>query len=207
MELRNDLELVSVEFENHDKKAVMTFLDRERKEVRQVNWNKQEYKDGKFVDSPEKEAKVNEWSQEHFGVAFEHLPECVGVVKNVYVYPKFNSLFYVEEIGKFTADMVGQIYQTEVKDIVVGDYAIKIRYDIEGTTYESKHTFAEYIESMKEWFIDPNRKAKVFDKFENKYGVPVERANELIGHALMVEVKAAFGTNYYGDIKKFPKKK
>jgi hypothetical protein len=31
MELRKGLELVSVEYENNDKKAVMTFLDAERK--------------------------------------------------------------------------------------------------------------------------------------------------------------------------------
>ena len=29
----------------------------------------------------------------------------------------------------------------------------------------------------------------------------------LIGHPLMVEVKSAFGNNFYGDIKKFPKEK
>ncbi len=29
----------------------------------------------------------------------------------------------------------------------------------------------------------------------------------LIGHPIMVEVKSAFGTSLYGDIKKFPRKK
>ena len=58
MELRKGLELVSVEYENNDKKAVMTFLDAERKEVRIVNFNKQRYENGKYVDDPAKAEKV-----------------------------------------------------------------------------------------------------------------------------------------------------
>ena len=52
MELRNALELVDVEYDG--KKAVMTFLDKERSEVRVVNFNKQSYDDksNKFVGCP-----------------------------------------------------------------------------------------------------------------------------------------------------------
>ena len=50
MELRKELELVSVEYENNGKKAVMTFLDKERKQVRIVNFNKQIYRDNKYID-------------------------------------------------------------------------------------------------------------------------------------------------------------
>ena len=53
MEIRKDLELVSVEYENNGKKAVLTFLDRERKQVRVVNFNRQSYRDNKYVDDPE----------------------------------------------------------------------------------------------------------------------------------------------------------
>ena len=59
MELRKELELVSVDFENNGKKAVMTFLDKERKQVRVVNFNRQVYRDGKYVDDPDKAAKVD----------------------------------------------------------------------------------------------------------------------------------------------------
>ena len=61
------------------------------------------------------------------------------------------------------------------------------------------------MESMKQWFVDPQKKEREYQKFEDKYGVPVSEKDSLIGHPLMVEVKSAFGTHYYGDIKKFPK--
>lgn len=207
MELRKELELVSVEYENNGKKAVFTFLDKERKQVRVVNFNRQIYRDGKFVDDPEKAAKVDEWCAEFFGCAFAELESCVGQKKDVYCYDKFNSLWEVDQIEKFTKDMLGQIFQTEVKEIVVDDYFIKIRYDIEGKTYESKMTFGTYFQATKEWYQDPVKKETQYRRFEEKFHVPVERKDELVGHPLMVEVKSAFGTNYYGDIKKFPARK
>ena len=207
MELRKELELVSVEYENNGKKAVFTFLDKERKQVRVVNFNRQIYRDGKFVDDPEKAAKVDEWCAEYFDCGFAELESCIGQKKDVYCYEKFNSLWEVDQIEKFTKDMQGQIYQTEVKEIVVDDYFIKIRYDIEGKTYESKMTFGTYFQATKEWYQDPVKKETQYRRFEEKFHVPVERKDELVGHPLMVEVKSAFGTNYYGDIKKFPARK
>lgn len=206
MELRKELELVEVEFENDGKKAVMTFLDRERKEVRVVNFNRQSYNNGKYVDDPDKAAKVDEWCETYFGVPFNKLPGCVGTVHDVYVYENFNSLWESDTPEKFTADMEGQIYQTKVKEILVDDYFIRIRFLIDDKTYESKMSFGKYMEATKEWFVDPLKKANAYKKFEEKYGVPVEQAGSLVGHDLMVEVKKAFGTHYYGDIKKFPKK-
>lgn len=207
MELRKELELVAVDYEQNDKKAVMTFLDKERRQVRVVNFNRQVYRDNKYVDDAEKSAKVDQWCHEYFGCEFEELQECIGQTKDVYCYEKFNSLWEVEQIEKFTADMVGQIYQTEVKEITVDDYFIRIRYEIDGKTFESKMTFGTYFKDTKEWYQDPVKKETMYQRFEEKYLVPVERKDELIGHPLMVEVKSAFGTNYYGDIKKFPRKK
>lgn len=207
MEIRKELELVNVEYESGNKKAVMTFLDRERHQVRVVNFNQQSYDNGKYVDDPEKAQKVEQWCQDYFQTSFDRLTDCVGQKKDIYCYERFNSLWEVDQIEKFTVGMVGQIYQTEVKEITVDDYFIKIRYEIEGKTYESKMTFGVYNKDLKEWFQDPQKKVMQYQKFEDKYHVPVERKDELIGHPLMVEVKAAFGTNYYGDIKKFPTKK
>ena len=207
MELRKELELVSVEYENNGKKAVFTFLDKERKQVRVVNFNRQIYRDGKFVDDEEKAKKVDEWCEEFFSCPFTDLEKCIGQKKDVYCYEKFNSLWEVDQIEKFTKDMSGQIFQTEVKEIVVDDYFIKIRYEIEGKTYESKMTFGTYFQATKEWYQDPVKKETQYRRFEEKFHVPVERKDELIGHPLMVEVKSAFGTNYYGDIKKFPARK
>lgn len=207
MELRKNLKLVNVEYENDGKKAVMTFLDEERKQIRVVNFNKQAFSNGNYVDDAEKASKVDQWCADYFKCAFDSLAECIGQTRDIYCYDRFNSLWEVDQIEKFTPDMVGQIFQTEVKEITVDDYFIKIRYMIDGKTYESKMTFGTYFEETKSWFQDPIKKKAQYDKFLDKFHVPVERKDELIGHPLMVEVRSAFGNHYYGDIKKFPQRK
>ena len=207
MELRKDLVLVNVEYENDGKKAVMTYLDEERKQIRTVNFNRQSYKDGKYVDDPAKAEKVDSWCDEYFKVAFTDLKECVGQMNDIYCYDRFNSLWEVEIVEKFTKDMKGQIFQSEVKEILVDDYFIKIRYVIDGKTYESKMSFGMFMKDTNTWYQDPIKKDSQYKKFEEKFHVPVEEKDALIGHPLMVEVKSAFGTNYFGDIKAFPKGK
>lgn len=207
MEIRKNLELVAVDYESNGKKAVMTFLDAERRQVRVVNFNRQSFRDGKYVDDPDKAEKVDQWCADYFKCGFAELGEQIGVKLDVYCYDRFNSLWEIEQIAKFTADMVGQIYQTEVKDIAVDDYFIKIHYDIEGRTYESKMSYGIFMQGTREWYQDPVKKESQYKKFQEKFHVPVERKDELVGHPLMVEVKTAFGSNYYGDIKKFPTRK
>lgn len=207
MEIREKLELVDVTFENESKKAVLTFLDAERGEIRVVNFNKQTYEDGKYVDSADKSAKVEEWCKTYFNCSFSSLSTALGTKHDIYVYPTFNSLFEVDMVEKFDADMEGCIYNTSIKEITIDDIAIRIRYEIEGKTYESKMTFAKYLENMKQWFVDPNKKAKTIEKFEDKFNCQIFEIDTLVGHPIIVEVKKAFGTALYGDIKKFPKKK
>lgn len=207
MELRKDLVLVAVDYENDGKKAILTYLDEERKQIRTVNFNKQAYKDGKYVDDQNKSDKVDEWCSEYFKVAFTDLGTCVGQTNDIYCYERFNSLWEVEMIEKFSKDMKGQIFQSEVKEIVVDDYFIKIRYPIDGKTYESKMSFGIFMKDKGTWYQDPIKKDTQYRKFEEKFHVPVSEADSLVGHPLMVEVKSAFGTNYYGDIKAFPKGK
>lgn len=204
MEIRKDLVLVSVEYENNGQKAIMTFLDRERKQVRVVNFNRQSYDNGKYVDDPEKAEKVDAWCDEYFGVPFGELEKCIGVVKDVYCYDTFNSLWESQSIAKFTKDMNKMIIQTEISEVIVDDYAIRIRYPYDGKTYESKMSYAIYMEETREWFQDPIKKDKKYADFESKFHVPVDRAQEIVGKQIIVEVKSAFGKFYYGDIKPMP---
>lgn len=205
MELRKDLVLVNVEYENDSKKAILTYLDQERKQVRTINFNKQSYKNGKYVDDEAKTEKVNKWCDEYFHCNFMDLGSCIGQKNDVYCYDRFNSLWEVEVIEKFTKDMKGQIFQTEIKEIVVDDYFIKIRYPIDGKVYESKMSYGMYMKDTGTWFQDPIKKEGQFRKFEEKFKVPVSEKDALIGHPLMVEVKSAFGTSFWGDIKAFPR--
>lgn len=207
MELLNQLELVEVTFE--DKKAVLTFLDEERGEIREVNFNKQSYDNdsSKFIDDPEKAEKVEKWCSDIFGLTFDRLAEAIGERKDVYAYDRFNSLFLVEMIEKFTKDDAGQIFETEVVKVEDDGKAIRIQFEFEEKKYESKMTYADYMEARKEWFTNPIKKKKQYEKFEDKFGIAIDDMEQLVGQKVMVEVKVAFNKFPYADIKPFPKKK
>lgn len=204
MEIRENLELIEVRYEQDNKKAILTFLDPDRGEIREVNFNRQSFKDGKYTDDPEKAEKVDGWCKEHFNTTFANLPSAVGTKKTVYCYDTFSSLFEVEQVEKFTEAQKGKLYQTSIKEIKLDDYCIRIRYEIDGKTYESKMTFGKYVEQMKQWFIDPIKKDKTLAKFKEKYGKDISEADKLVGAKLIVEVKSAFGSHFYGDVKKLP---
>ena len=207
MEFLKQLELVDVTFE--DKKAVLTFLDEDRGEIREVNFNKQSYDSdaNKFVDDEEKAAKVEEWCEEHFNLPFDRLAEAIGERKDIYAYDKFNSLFEVKQIAKFDKDMVGQILQVDITNVEDDGIKISIQFEYEGETYESKMTYADYLEAKKQWFVNPLKKKKQFEKFEDKFGITVDEKEKLIGETAMIEIKLAFGKFVYVEIKPFPKKK
>ena len=207
MEFLEQLEVVDVTFE--DKKAVLTFLDEDRGEIREVNFNKQSYDSdaNKFVDDEEKAAKVEEWCEEHFNLPFDRLAEAIGERKDIYAYDKFNSLFEVKQIAKFDKDMVGQILQVDITNVEDDGIKISIQFEYEGETYESKMTYADYLEAKKQWFVNPLKKKKQFEKFEDKFGITVDEKEKLIGETAMIEIKLAFGKFVYVEIKPFPKKK
>lgn len=209
MEIRKELELVNVEYESNDQKAVMTFLDKEKKAVRVVNFNKQKYdnESGKFIDDAEKAGKVDEWCETYFNTSFDNLSSAIGTKHDIYVYEKFCSLWEADIVQKFSEDMEGQIYQTVIDDVSVDSIGIRVRYKIDGIQYESKMSYGNYQEALKEWFVDPLKKDRQFAKFEKKFGVPVEEASTIVGKPLMIEVKRAMGKYLYGDMKDFPKKK
>ena len=189
MDIRENLELIEVNYENDNKKAILVFLDAER---------------GKFLDDPEKAAKVEQWCDQFFGTSFNRLGDALGTRKTVYCYDTFNSLFEVEQVERFTPAMKGKLYQTNIEEIKLDDIAVRIRYKIEGKLYESKMTFGKYVESMNTWFPDPVKKKKTLEKIADRFGCPIEEASTLTGAKLIVEVKAAFGDKLYGDVKKLP---
>lgn len=207
MELLNNLELVDVVFEGQ--KATLVFLHEERGEIREVNFNKQSYDSDakKFIDDPEKAAKVDEWCEQFFGLSFDRLAEAIGERKDVYAYDNFNSLFEVSVVSKFDEDMIGQIFEADIKEVIDDGRKIAIRFEYEGNVYESKMSYADYMESRKEWFVNPQKKTKQYAKFEDKFLIPVSRKDELVGKSVMVEVKKAMGKWVYSEIKPFRKPK
>lgn len=207
MELLENLELVDVVFED-TKKATLVFLDEERGEIREVNFNKQKYDQDsqKFVDDEEKAAQVEEWCAEHFSLEFDRLAECIGERRDVYCYDNFNSLFPVKMISKFDEDMLGQIFETECVHAEDDGRKISIQFEYDGNLYESKMQYADYLEARKEWFINPQKRKKQYEKFEEKFGILVGEIEKLIGKTIMIEVKKAMGKYIYSEVKPFPKK-
>lgn len=207
MQLLEQLELMEVVYEDNNNKAVLTFLDRDAGEIREVNFNKKIYENDKYVENKEKAEKVEKWCKDIFDLTFDNLTKAIGEKHDIYAYDNFNSLFEVDIVEKFSKDMVGQIIDTEIKEIIIDDQAIKIRFDYEDKTYESRMGYAKYLEDIKTWFVDPQKKKKQYEKFIEKFGVPCEEKDSLIGQRIMVEVKIAFNKFVYNEIKPLPKKK
>lgn len=200
--LRKNLELIEVVYQNQGKKAVMKFLDIENGELLEVNFNKQIWANGKYVDDKEKEENVDKWCEEYFNKDFDSLSERVGDRFDVYKYPKFNSMWEAEEINKFTKDQKGMIFNSTIESVKDTGTRISITYKIDDDLFETKMQYAEYVESLNQWFPNPQKKERQYEKFEDKFGVSVEKADEIIGKEIMVEVNVAFGKYAYGDIKK-----
>ena len=202
VELAQELELVEVQYDGG--KATLTFFDEEQGLIREVNFNKQKYDTDKkaFVDDADKAAFVEEKIAEHLNVTFDTLTTVIGQCKDIYVYEGFSSLYPVEQIEKFTDEQVGDIFSTEIESIEDTGIKISVKYKYEDKIYETKLTYANYLESMKKYLVDPNKKEKTLKRFETHYGVPIERKDELIGKQIMVEVKQAFQKFNYGEIKK-----
>jgi hypothetical protein len=207
-EILEQLELVDAVFEDN-KKVTLVFLHEERGEIREVNFNKQVYdKDTKkFVDDAEKAQKCEEWAEEYFGLPFDRLAEAIGERKDVYCYDNFNSLFEVQMVTKFEEDMLGQVFETEVTNAFDDGKKIAIQFEYEGNLYESKMQYADYVEARKEWFINPIKQKKQYDKFEDKFQMPVTDIENMIGKTVLVEVKKAMGKWIYSEIKPFKKPK
>lgn len=207
MELLKNLELVEVSIK--DGKATMVFLDEERGEVREVNFNKNVYDRDKntWVESEEKAEKVEQWCQEHFKLSFDDLGKAVGARKDIYAYDRFNSLWEVEQINKFDKDMVGQILTATITSIEDDGQGIRIKFEYDGNTYESKMNYSDYIEARGEWFLNRQKQKRQYERFEKKFHVPIKEKDKLVGKEIMVEVKLAFGKFITNDIKDLPKPK
>jgi hypothetical protein len=208
MILKPNLEMVAAQFEENNKKLIMTFLCEDFGEVHDVNFNKQRFdKDAKkFVDDAEKAAQVEEWCQEHFGLSFDEMGQAIGMRKDVYCYDNFNSVFEVKMVEKFDEDMLGQLLTVEVAEAFDDGRKIAIRFEYDGKLYESKMQYADYLEARQEWFPNPTKRKKQYEKFEDKFQMPVADIENLVGREVVIEVKKAMGKYIYCEVKPFPKK-
>ena len=202
-----NLELVEVEIE--EGKASLTFLDESAGEIRKININQKAFdpEKGKWVESPEKAQAAEDKAQKFFGVGFNELEQAVGQHHDIYAYEKFNSLNELQMTEKFTKDDEGLIFQTEITKVYEDNVGVHLEFKYEGKTYESKMSYSDYLAAKKMFLVDPIKKQKRYEQFEQKFNVPIERKDELIGTTVTIEVKIAMGKWPYAEIKNLPKRK
>ncbi|WP_251033561.1 hypothetical protein [Bacillus sp. ISL-75] len=209
MELLEQLEIVDVRFEENNQKAEIVFLDDMKGEIREVYFNRLVFdkENNKWVPDEKKALQVDQWCEEYFQLPFDRLGEAIGEKKDVYCYDFFNSLWEVQIVEKFNEDMEGQIFETEIVKAVDDGKKISLQFEYEGKLYESKMQYADYLEARKEWFINPVKRKKQYDKFSEKFNMPVEEIENMVGKTVLVEVKKAMGKYIYSEIKPFKKVK
>lgn len=200
--LRKDLELVEVAYDNNGKKAILRFLDEKNAELLEVNFNKQSYINGEFTDDEKKAEQAEKWCKEYFDCSFDELKTKEGVKKDVYKYKKFNSLWPADIVNKFDKKDKGKIFESEIKGIVDTGEKISIKFEYEGKTYEKNFQYTEQVKSTGKWYVNPQEKDRQFERFEELFGVSVENSDKIIGKPIMVEIKIAFNKYAYADIKK-----
>lgn len=212
--LVKELELVSVEYDNGT--ALLTFLDEELGEIREVNLRKTRFDQEKKKQVPDEKAAIRaeEIAQEFLGVSFDEIEKLIPQSESeeshffpVYIYEKFNSLKETIVVDKFSTDDVGAIFSTPVIDVFDDGKGIHIQFEEDGKLRQSNMGYSKYDEVRNQWFVNPQQKVKQYAKFEDKFGIKVEDMKDLIGKEIMVEIKLAFGTAAYAEIKPFPKKK
>ncbi len=178
-----------------DGKINLLFLANDR--VYEVGWNKKAYDStlGQFIESEQKEAQVEEWAQNYFKCSVDNLKDAIGTVCPIYSYDTYCSLW--ESQVKFTKDDNRKNEVTTIDEIDVTEDAIYIYYKFDGQKHRSRMGYSTKVGN--EFYQNPIKKKKQFANFQDKYGVPVEEKDKLIGKKIKVTVKKAFNS-YYGDI-------
>ena len=213
MSIRKDLELAQVDYEFEGTKAELCFIDSDVGEVLPVTLNITAYDKTKkeFVQSEEKEKETNEICMEYFGVPFNQLTQAIGQKHDVHQYNNFNSLWESTYPVSFELKQVGKLYlDVPIKKVVDDGTGIQIQFeDDEGTLRQTTLRYANYLGSRDEWFVDPSKKTKQIELFNEYFGYPVEVAlnetegdsnNKVVGTLIRVQVEKAFGKYAYGKL-------
>lgn len=207
-------ELPVVEVEDTDNNLILTFLMEEEGEIRQVKFNKKKYDNtiNKWVNDNEQLVRFNENVQEYLKVPLEEVGYIVGQKFPVWEASNYCALWEIKEYSKFPSDYVGQILQLPLVGYDIQETKIVLIFEHGDGQYVSNINFGQYIESLKKSLLDPMKKEKQYNRFKEKFHVPVSEIESLVGREFMVEVKAnnmdSTGKNpTYIDVKALPKSK
>lgn len=187
-----------VEVVNNNDSIVFVCLQREEGKVVEVKWNKGDYDSAlqKIVPNDKKLDQVSDWCKTYFDLDLSTIHKAVGKKIDVYVYETYSSFW--ESDVKFKKEDIGQKFDTEIEEVELANDAIIVRYKWNGEKYRTNYRFTEFVEG--DYFVNPIKKRKQLARFEDKFGLPIDRSDELIGLPITVEIKGAFNKYAYGEI-------
>lgn len=196
MELLKDAELM--EIKNERDHVLFACVYPEKRIYAEVKWNKGDYDlaKGEIVVTDEKKKQVDEWCHQYFDLPMEDIESAVGRTIDVYVYDTFCSFWQADM--KFKPEDAGTSFETEIDEVSVDNDGIVVRYYWNGERYKTNYRFTKLIDNQ--YFVDPQKKRRQMSRFEEKFGLPVDRVSELKGLPIKVTIKKAMNKYAFGEI-------
>lgn len=196
MELFEQAEIKKVE--NNSDRVTFTCLKKDIGKVVDVVWRKGDYDSvlQEVVPNDAKTEQVNEWCKQYFDLDLMTINKAVGRKIDVYVYDTFASFW--ESDTKFTLEDVGKEFDTEILDIKEEPERILVQYMWNGNKYHTKYSFTQKVGT--DFFVNPQKQRRQEKRFEELFGLPLDRKDELIGLPITVKVCGAFKKFAYGEI-------
>lgn len=196
MEILKDSEIVEVR--NDSDVLKFTCLQRDEGVAVEVKWSKGEYDPNlqQIIPTEEKTEQVNNWCKQYFDLDLMTINKATGKKIDVYVYDTFSSFW--ESDSKFKLEDIGTKFETTIEEIELTNDAIVIRYKWNGEKYHTLYRFTKRLGD--EYFVFPQKKRRQLKRFEETFGLPIERKDELVGLPVSIEVKNAFNKHAYGEL-------
>lgn len=181
-EILKDLELVDV-IESEDRYS-LNFLEPTYQEIHEVIWNKKSYdrENQEWIDSPDQLVKIANYSKEYLGFDLSEIQKAVGQKHDIYSYETYESLWETDR-RFYKEDVSDKLRTGIIKSIERTLDGITIRFSYDGGTYRSNMKF------LKDGRRDAQKRKKQLRVFEDKFGVPIDKKDELIGSKVIFKVK------------------
>lgn len=198
-----NLQLISVEYNENHTTATLNYLNSDSASILPVKIHTEKYDESSktWQKDVEQEQRADEIAKTELNVeGFEQLPGAIDSTHDIYQYENYCSLFERQGYERFAEKYVDSSIVGEIKEIKDNGTAILIVFDFEGTDYASKLNYSKFIESLKKSLPIEGKKEKALARFQKKTGVPFEEAESLIGKKGMFEIRKT-GEYTWSDLK------
>lgn len=198
-----NLQLISVEYNENHTTATLNYLNSDSASILPVKIHTEKYDESSktWQKDVEQEQRADETAKNELGVeGFDQLPGAIESTHDVYQYDNYYSLFERQGYDRFDEKYVDSSIVGEIKEVKDNDTAILIVFDFEGTDYASKLNYSKYIKSLKKSLPVEGKKDKALERFQKKTGVSFDESESLIGKKGMFEIKKT-GQYTWADLK------